>query len=545
MALLPLLLVFGRQGAWAQELRWDVRGGVPVGSEEERFLRVLQVTGMAPYYPWTLRGLTPGELSRTLPADTLHPWTNRYDLTPQASETWEWGLLPGKAGALFNSSIPFGEDDGVVWVGKGFTGVVGGGVYLRFGPLHVRFAPEAFISQNSAFDLAPNGLSGSGVVQDSRFPVHIDYPQRFGEKRYGRLDLGSSAVHLELPGLTLGVSTAGQVWGPAIHYPLLLGNNAGGFPHLLVQTTRPLNLGIARLHGRLMAGRLTQSDFSPVTQGELRRFATGAVVVLLPRGLEGLEIGLGRFAESVWPDGGVGLEDILRPFVSPVSPPGPDLTNRQFENQMATAFLRWTVPAGGVEIYAEITRNDSGRDIRDYLVRPDDLMARVFGLQKVWSSSEQRLFALRAEVVSAEVHHSERGNRFRKSQTIEPQPWPSYWHDDVRQGHTQHGQILGSPTAYGGAGWTVGVDLYHPGGRWTVDLSRTLRGDWLPGNNQSSAKRPVADVIYSLSVETLRFTQGLEVRAGITPAINLSRNLEKGNDVFNLRVTLGIRGLPR
>ena len=89
-----------------------------------------------------------------------------------------------------------------------------------------------------------------------------------------------------------------------------------------------------------------------------------------------------------------------------------------------------------------------------------------------------------------------------------------------------------------------GVDLYHPGGRWTVDLSRTLRGDWLPGNDQSSAERPVADVIYSLSLETLRFTQGLEITAGITPAINLSRNLEKGNDVFNLRVTLGIRGLP-
>ncbi len=543
VALLALLLVVGRQGVQAQDRRWDVRRGVPVGSEEARFLRVLQVAGMAPHYPWTLRGLTPGELSRTLPTDTLYPWKNRYDLTPRASETWEWGWVPGQAGAFFNSSVPFGENDGVVWVGKGLTGVVGGGAYVRFGPLHVRFAPEAFISQNRAFELAPNGRSGDEVLRDSRFPGRIDYPHRFGDRRYGRLDLGSSAVHLELPGLTIGVSTAGQVWGPAIHYPLLLGNNAGGFSHAFVQTSRPLNIWIGRLHGRLVAGRLAQSDFSPVTEGELGRFASGTVLVFLPRGLKGLEVGVGRFAESVWPDGGIGLGEIFRPFSGVVSVGTAD-GNPRDENQRASVFFRWTIPAGGVEVYAEVTREDFTRDLRDFLIRPDDLFARVFGLQKVWRRSEQRLLALRAEVVSAEVHHSERGNRFRDGRR-EPGPIPPYQHAGVRQGHTQRGQILGSPTAYGGAGWTVGMDLYHPGGRWSVDLSRTLRQDWLPGNNQSSAERPVADVIYSLSVETLRFMRGFEITAGITPAVNLNRNLEPGNDVFNLRVALGIRGLPR
>ena len=84
VALLALLLVVGKQEVWAQDRRWDVRGGVPVGTEVARFLRVLQVAGMAPHYPWTLRGLTPGEVSRTLPTDTLYPWKNRYDLTPRA-----------------------------------------------------------------------------------------------------------------------------------------------------------------------------------------------------------------------------------------------------------------------------------------------------------------------------------------------------------------------------------------------------------------------------------------------------------------------------
>ena len=47
-----------------------------------------------------------------------------------------------------------------------------------------------------------------------------------------------------------------------------------------------------------------------------------------------------------------------------------------------------------------------------------------------------------------------------------------------------------------------------------------------------------------LRVATLRFMKGHEITAGITPAINLNRDLEPGNDVFNLRLALGIRALP-
>ena len=354
-----------------------------------------------------------------------------------------------------------------MWAGKGFTGVVGGGGYARYGPLHVQIAPEAFITQNRAFELAPNGLAGSGAQRDSRFPTRIDNPQRFGDGSYARLDAGASAVHLEVSGLTVGLSSAGQVWGPAIHYPLLLGNNAGGFPHLSIQSSKPANVGIGQVHGRLMAGSLQQSAFSPVVSGELRRFISGFVLVFLPRGLQGLEIGLERVAESVWPEGGIGLGDVFRPFSKVVSLGYRDGVNLLNENQIAGAFFRWTIPAAGVEVYAEITRNDSARDIRDYLIRPDDLMARVFGLQKVWRGTGGNLIALRAEVVNAETHHSERGNRFRGAGP-RPTSWPPYFHNVVRQGHTQHGQILGSPTAYGGAGWTVGVDLYHPDGRWTM-----------------------------------------------------------------------------
>ena len=538
--LLSLLPALSAQEAQAQGQPWDLRGGMQVGSEEERYLRALQVAGMTPSYPWALRGFTPGELTRLTITDTLHPWVDRFDLSHDVSETPEWGWLPAKGRTLFNSGFPFGENDGVVWAGRGFTGVLGGGGYVRYGRLHVRIAPEAFVTQNRAFELAPNGEAGNGAQRNSRFPNQIDNPQRFEDGNYARLDGGVSAVHVEISGLTMGLSSAGQVWGPAIHNPLLLGNNAGGFPHLFIQSSKPANVGIGQVHGRLMVGSLRQSALSPVTSGELRRFISGFVLIVLPRGLQGLEVGLGRIAESVWPDGGIGLGDIFRPLTNFVSVPGDD-SNRLDENQMAGVFFRWTIPAGQVEVYGEITRNDSARDIRDYLVRPDDLMARVLGLQKTWRRPQGGLLALRAEVVSAEVHHSERGNRFREGQE-QPRPFPPYTHHRVRQGHTQHGQILGSPTAYGGAGWTVGLDLYHPGGRWTLDLSRSLRQDWLAGG-QPAPDPAVADVVYSLSLQAVRFHRGTEITAEFTPSFNLNRNLVPGNDVMNLRLGLAARRL--
>ncbi len=542
LALGPLGLAPAPAPVAPQGIPWDLRGGLPVGSEAERYLRVLQVAGLAPAYPWTLRGITPGEVKRVLPEPgTPHPWQARYDFSPGGLAANGYGWVQPEGEVIYNSAFPFGENDGALWAGKGVTGAARAGGWARFGRLHLRLAPELFWAENGEFELAPNGWAEEKRFLNAHGAKSIDHPQRFGEAAYTRADPGSSALALELPGITVGASGAAQWWGPAQHYPLMLGSNAGGFLHAFAQTAEPVSVGIARVHLRLIGGRMDQSDFSPRQTGELRRFASAAVLVLLPRGLDGLEVGATRFSERIWPAGGIGLGEVLRPFADPISVPG-DEANLRDENQMAGAFLRWALPRGGFELYGEILREDFARDLRHYLVEPDDLMARTFGFQKVWAPAAERLVALRGEVVSSEVHHSERGDRFRDGR-LDPRPMPRYQHGGVPQGHTQYGQILGSPTAYGGSGWTLGVDVYDPGGRWSLDLSRALRLDWLrEGAGPTGANR--ADVVYAVKGEVARFRGGYEWRASLVPAFNLNRNLEEGNDLFNLNVAFSVRGLP-
>ena len=524
----------------AQEPTWRVQEGLPVGSEAEGYLRVLQLAGKAPLYPWTVRGFAPQALVGILPENGEHPWRDRIDFDLEPVTNLNLGWIQPRVGLISNSTYPFGENDGLMWAGKGLTAAAEVGGFLQYGLLHFRLAPQWFWTENGYFDLADNGLSGREAYWDENVPQGIDQPQRFGDESYSRSSWGSSALHLAFPGVTLGVSGAGQHWGPALHYPLLLGNNAGGFLHVFAQTKAPVDLWAVRLHGRYVLGWPNQSDFSPNMMEESRRVVTGAILVLLPKGLDGLELGLTRFIHGLFPENSFQTRDIFRVLGAVTDDQRGD-RNRPSENQMASAFFRWAFPGAGVEVYGELIKEDFARDLRHVIEEPDDFMGRVFGFQKVWSQHEGRLAVIRGEVVNALVHHSERFDRIR---FYGNRPMPLYAHSGI--GHTSQGQILGSPTAFGGTVWTMGVDLYHPLGRWTIDISRALQTEIsaIYRGTSGSDGPEISDVIYALKLEAVRFGDDFEWTTSVTPSFNLNRNLVKENDAFNLTLRLSMTGLP-
>src|SRR5690606_14608890 len=133
---------------------------------------------------------------------------------------------------------------------------------------------------------------------------------------YGRLTPGQSTLRVDLLGVTAGISSANQHWGPVWDQPLLLGNNAEGFPHAFLGSSRPVNLWVGHLHGRVVWGALAHSDHAPLQITSSRRLMTGLVATFQPRGLPELEIGGGRFFHQEWPAGGPGWDELLWPFQS-------------------------------------------------------------------------------------------------------------------------------------------------------------------------------------------------------------------------------------
>ena len=492
------------------------------GSEGERYLRTLQVAGLAPATHWSIRPFSSSAIARIAPRDSLHPWSAEYH-SHLESRLWVRPVAP-ELGAIFNSTFPYGMNDGPVWAGRGFTVTASAGVEGAIGPLDFVIAPQFFRAQNAAFPLAPTGYGGPLAFADPQRPTTIDLPQRFGDAAYQRLDAGQSSVSLNLFRLTVGASTANEVWGPAVESPFLLGNNAAGFAHLFAGTDGPISAGPVTFGVRVIAGRLDQSDYSSTLYAGRRRSLAGIVATVGIRQLPGLEVGAGRLFENVYPDSGAGLRDILRPLfenflkvnVAEQQSPG---SSRSTENQIASAFARWLLPDAGVELYGELGREDHSYDTRDLILEPDHDFSYMVGLQRVWRRSGGDLLAVRGELLNTEISHL----NLVRAQT------PPYVHTPITQGHTQLGQLLGAPGGFGGGTTVVAVDWVNAGGRRSITWRRVMREPIL---NTTDPR----DVIQAVTADWVIFRPRIDLKPEATAVYNVNR--AGSSSVLNLRLAL-------
>ena len=284
-----------------------------IGSVPENYLRYLQTMGLVPLYPWSSRSFSPRELDHLIPASNAHPWSDRFAPTMRNFHGIRYDFVRPDASLRYNTGFAWGSNDGPIWAGRGLTSAIQAGVALRWGPASLTLAPMAFRAENTAFFIMPTTLKGPASFSNALWGG-VDMPQRFGDTPYQQLDPGQSTFRIDLAVVSFGASTANMGWGPGTDYPLILGDNAAGFPHLFLGSSEPLNILIGKLHANFMWGELAQSKFSTVTgpseftskaEPGKKRFATGVVIVGEPRGMTGLEIGAARFFHSIWPRSGL------------------------------------------------------------------------------------------------------------------------------------------------------------------------------------------------------------------------------------------------
>ena len=525
IAVISLLLLATSWGAAQTETRIPVASEVFVGSEVESYLRVLQLRGIVPEQPWSLRPFSPAELDRLAPPDSGHPWAGRYGFRSPDRES----LAPIRPGvsAIVNTTFPYGHNDGAVWAGRGVTLVADAGFRARLGLLSLTIDPIAFVAQNAAFRLIPNPDTISRYA-DPVYGSQIDLPQRFGNRPYAVLDPGQSTLRLDAGAVALGMSTANEYWGPAREFPIILGNNAAGFPHVFFGTARPLDLSVVRISARLIWGRLSQSDYSPDTVAGGLRFGTGAVAALTSRYVPGLEIGGSRFAHLYWPGGRLSLNDVLYPLRSQR---GAHFAGKERDNQLAAIFFRWARPRSGFEVYAEYGRDDFWEDRRELATEPDHYGGYTIGFAKVWGGGPV-LHAVRAEIQDLQPSVLAQGRGV----------FPFYIHSSyVRQGHTERGQLLGSYAGLGGGGGIAAFETYYPGGRWTVSWTRILqrqRGAFFP---DSILDPRGLDVMHALSWSALFFRGRYDITTSATLVYEFNRNFRA--DYVDVNATFGVRAV--
>jgi hypothetical protein len=518
----------------------------PSGEALDSYLRYLQSEGATKR---TSLGVREPSLMKTrdrIPSGP-HPWSSELARDSAANSVFGFKLLPARIGSVLNSGFPHGDNDGAVWAGRGATLFAEGGAITKIGPLVIQLAPIAFIAQNAAFTLQKNGQDGDGIFRVGQviYANAIDLPQKFGPGSYARVDAGESEVRLESRWIMGGVSNAHRILGPASVYPFVLGTNAPGFPHAFVSTQQPWNLGFAKMEANVLWGELAQSQYSPV-QGSptffsllepgKKRFASGATLILQPRGVPGLELGVIRFFESFWPRTGIPRSYLTKPFGNFLKKSlneGNAKTASDLEgsdNQLLSVFTRWVLPHSGFEVYAEYGREDHAYDFRDLISEPDHSRTYMIGTRYAFARSAEGMSGLRAEIMNYEMPGIV---RYRAEGGV-------YIHSVLHQGHTNRGQMLGAPLGPGAsAGSTVAYDRFTQSGQTTISWTRRVEQEagrfWVTGVQNPSAM----DVSHSIAVSRRVFRGPLEWNGGFELTREFNRNFAA--DALNLNLSISTR----
>lgn len=433
---------------------------IPVTGPEADLARLGQLTGALPIRLHAGRRMS-GEPDLILCAGRVgDAWLEIDDTRPLLT------VLPVRARVVSNSAYPRSVNDGALWAGRGWGALASGGVRLRWGIVSAAIAPEYTEQRNRPFEIREVNTRDLSSYSYPYRPGGIDWPQRFGEDPIRATLAGQSYLRVDAFGLAVGVSNENLWWGPAQRYPLLMSNNAPGFPHVFMGTGRPIDIRIGTLEFEASWGRLEESQTFDSNPENDRRLFAGLVVGFSPKWLPGLSIGAARSFVSYY-DHLTEVERLMSAYHEVRNNPA-GRGNIHADNQLLSLFGRWAVPAAGLEVYGEVAREDHWADFQHLIAAPDMSQAYMLGFQQV-VPARGGLVRITGELVQLEdahvIYHAYRHGPVRY-----------YTHSQIVQGYTHRGQLLGAWIGPDANAQFLAADHYSANGSFGGYVERVRRG---------------------------------------------------------------------
>jgi hypothetical protein len=357
-------------------------------------------------------------------------------------------LLPVAWNQQYTTHHPYGMNDGLMVPANGYQTLFSAGMFFKYGPLSIQIRPELVFAENKDYRELHETSNGPGFQNAvASYLNRIDLPSRFGKGVYTRAAWGQSSIRLTFDPVSIGLSNENLWWGPGRYNALLMSNNAPGFKHLTLNTSKPIKTGIGFFEAQMIGARLDGSDVAKLEGDRFLekpgdwRYLSGIVFTYQPKWLKGLSLGFDRTFMIYRKDMGNSFGEYFPLFSS--------LSKNNFNNEDNTVnsedqlnrdqnfslFARWTLTESRVEIYAQYGRTDFSWDLRDAVVEPEHSRAYIVGFRK--------LMALRAadEYIEAGIELTQMEGSNTGLLRDEPS-W--YVHTRVPAGYTQMGQIIGA-----------------------------------------------------------------------------------------------------
>ncbi|GAB1416249.1 hypothetical protein MASR2M117_16550 [Paludibacter sp.] len=385
----------------------------------------------------------------------------------------------------YNSATPYGQNDGLLWQGRGFNAYLTGGLRYEHKGFALTFKPDISFSSNQKFAIIPPEIAFTsntyiGKAQDYGYygVRFVDAPQRFGNKSFIDFGLGDSEIRYSSKAFTVGLGTQYLWLGPAKINPIIHSNNAPSYPRFDIGV-KPTSIKIkgidfGKIEARWYLGQLTESKYFDTIQSNNYRLLSGMMVAYSPSFLKGFTVFANRnfLCPWVWKS----LFSVGDLFYIPGNIHG----GRDVWDQRASVGFNYLLPSAGFEVYTEIGLNDYSPGLDGYIRYPFHSMVYTSGMRK---SVSFELFKqpIKGELL-LEVSNLEMSQDFQFQ-------WSStfYAHHEIKQGYTNRGQWLGAGNGTGGNSQYLGFKMFHPKGNVNVYVHR---------------KNPDNDYIYQYSINT-------------------------------------------
>lgn len=414
--------------------------------------------------------------------------------------------------AYFNSAYPRGSATGELWPGRGLSTALTTGVHVRLGRFSMAAAPVLAYHTNGAF---PHPVTTTEDRSEHAYPWYpnIDWPVRHGTEAFWRVGPGQSFARVDFPWLSFGVSTENLWWGPGMRNAIILGNNAPGFPHAFLGSGDGWHTVIGSIHGEIIWGRLSESDYFDDDEANDHRLFTGVNLIYEPRGLDGFSVGAARTFQQAYGPGEAEWRDFFPFLESPLkrdlsTPDNPRGTTSS--DQIAGIHGRYAPPGSGFEAWIEWVRNDHSGNMQDFWAEPEHSHAYTFGFQQVIGGAE-RWYRVRGEVSSLSTYRPV------------ARPFPNWYsHGTALQGHTHEGQLLGAAIGPGSVAQFLGGDVFTRRGRHGVFIEH-VRYDEFTYYRRVRPFGRAPDSEWSAGSEHYLRLGAVDVRIGMTVSTRTNR----------------------
>ncbi len=348
-----------------------------------------------------------------------------------------------------HSHVPYPVYNGSLANSKGYSLYFNTGFILRNGSLIARFSPEYTTYVDPAYEGFPD--RNSDVLWSNRYAWwnQVEVPENTFDSLAG-FGWGQSFVGLEIGKITTKLSNENYWWGPGKFNAPVLSPNAGGFPHVAIQSNEPLSIGLGELSFTSITGLLQNSGLTPpdttytsravklyVPKPATNRMLSGLTLDFRPKFLPRLQVGLNNVTQQYTEN--IHSSDYFSGILS-LFLRGEGSKDQAYKQQIRSYFLTYRFEFDDLVLYFERVKQNPELIFSENFRSTGKEAGFLFGLDKGWVSSKNIAWRIQTEFLKLSQNPI---YAIRNGRSI-------YLDPIIRQGYTHKGELLGANTGIAG-----------------------------------------------------------------------------------------------